>query len=155
MPAPQLYENTLAWVGIAVGQKPLCAGGTATTVAVVINADTGHDVIAVSAGGCDTTPSPVVSVHPVELVSVPWSPVGPLSTAIVAQIPGCGFYVGWTELAVGRATDTQVEAAVPYDPKCADVAPVPKIVNLVVPLGTGQSGIPHAPLGPVDNLEVL
>lgn len=154
-PAPPLYEQTLAWVGFAVGQKLSCAGGTPNTVAIVINADTGQDVVAVASGGCNAPPSPIVTVHPVELESVPWSVVGPTSTAIFAQVPGCGSYVGWTELTIGSVTATQVEAAVPYNPRCADLAPVTKIVNLVVPLGSGQSTVPHAPVGPVDNLEVL
>ncbi len=153
MPAPRLYDGTLAWVGIAVGQNPGCPGKTPATVAIVINAETGQDVVAVATGGCDTTP-PVITVHPIELESVPWSPVGNASTAIVAQVPGCGTYVGWTELTVGGSTDTQVEAAVPYNPRCANPGPVQKIVNLVVPMGGGQS-VPHAPLGPVDNLDVL
>jgi hypothetical protein len=140
-------------VGIAVGQSPECAGGTPATVALVINADTGQDVVAVTAGGCDS-PSPVVTTHPFELESVPWSAVGPSSTAINVEIPACGAYVGWTELTIGSSTDTQVEAVVPYDPQCANPVTVQKVVNLVVPLGGGQS-VPHAPTGPVDNLEVL
>jgi hypothetical protein len=152
-PPPKLYDQTLAWVGIAVGQSPACAGGTPATVAIVINAYTGQDVVAVAAGGCET-PAPVVATHPVELESVPWSAVGPTSTAIAVDVPACGSYVGWTEITIGSATATQVEAAVPYSPQCADLAPVQKIVNLVVPLGGGQS-VPHAPTGPVDNLQVL
>ncbi len=154
-PPPPLYEQTLAWVGIAVGQNLSCAGGSPSTVAIVINADTGQNVVAVAAGGCDPPPSPIVTVHPVELESVPWSLVGPASTAIVVQVPGCGSYVGWTELSIGSVTATQVEAAVPYNPQCANLAPTTKIVNLVVPLGSGPSTVPHAPVGPVDNLEVL
>ena len=154
-PTPPLYEQTLAWVGIAVGQKLSCAGGTPSTVAIVINADTGQNVVSVTAGGCDPPAAPKVTVHPVELESVPWSVVGPTSTAIVAQVPGCGSYVGWTELTIGSVTATQVEAAVPYNPQCANLAPASKVVNLVVPLGPGQSAVPHAPVGPVDNLEVL
>lgn len=123
-------------------------------MAVVINAYTGQDVVALTSGGC-SGPSPAVSAHPVELESVPWSDVGPSSTAIVARIPECGVYVGWTEVTVRSATYTQVDAAIPYEPQCADMAPLEKIVNLVVPLGASPSTVPHAPLGPVDNLEVL
>jgi hypothetical protein len=152
-PPPKLYDQTLAWVGIAVGQSPACAGGAPATVALVINAYTGQDVVAVAAGGCET-PAPIVTTHPVELESVPWSAVGPTSTAIAVDVPACGSYVGWTEITIGSATATQVEAEVPYSPQCADLAPAQKVINLVVPLGGGQS-VPHAPTGPVDNLQVL
>ncbi len=154
-PPPRLYEHTLAWVGIAIGQQPTCAGGTPATVAFVIDANTGHDVVTVSTGGCGAALAPVVNVHPFELESVPWSVVGPSSTAIVAQIPRCGSYVGWTELTAKSGTETQVDAVVPYDPKCPDLAPVAKTVDLVVPLGSGPKTVAHAPLGPVDNLKVL
>ncbi|MGO9343390.1 MAG: hypothetical protein ACLP6E_12865 [Acidimicrobiales bacterium] len=122
-------------------------------VAIVINAETGRDVVAVTTSGCDGS-APAITTDPVELESVPWSPVGATSTAIVVDIPACSAYVGWTDLTIGSNVDTQVEAAVPYDPKCPDLGPTQKVINLVVPLGGGQS-VPHAPTGPVDNLEVL
>ncbi len=154
-PPPQLYDKTLAWVGIAVAQNPGCAKGSPATVAVVINADTGRNVVAVETAACGAT-SPVVTTDPVELDSVPWSPVGAASTAIVVNVPPCGSYVGWTELTIGSNVETQVEAAVPYDPQCPGLGlgATQKVINLVVPLGGGQS-VPHAPTGPVDNLEVL
>jgi hypothetical protein len=154
-PPPQLYDKTLAWVGIAVAQNPGCAKGSPATVAVVINADTGRNVVAVETGSCGAT-SPVVTTDPVELESVPWSPVGAASTAIVVNVPACGSYVGWTELTIGNNVETQVEAAVPYEPQCPGLGlgATQKVIDLVVPLGGGQS-VPHAPTGPVDNLEVL
>jgi hypothetical protein len=154
-PPPQLYDKTLAWVGIAVAQNPGCAKGSPATVAVVIDADTGRNVVAVETGSCGAT-SPVVTTDPVELESVPWSPVGAASTAIVVNVPACGSYVGWTELTIGNNVETQVEAAVPYEPQCPGLGlgATQKVVDLVVPLDGGQS-VPHAPTGPVDNLEVL
>ncbi len=154
-PPPQLYDKTLAWVGIAVAQNPGCTEGSPATVAVVINADTGRNVVAVETGSCGAT-APVVTTDPVELESVPWSPVGATSTAIVVNVPACGSYVGWTELTVGNKVETQVEASVPYDPQCPalGVGATQKVVDLVVPLGGGPS-VPHAATGPVDNLEVL
>ena len=65
-------------------------------MALVIDADTGLDVTQIEvAGGCNGASPPAIS-KPFELESVPWSIVGPQSTAITATIPRCGLYVGWT-----------------------------------------------------------
>jgi hypothetical protein len=151
---PAAYKKTLSWIGIAVGQKPSCAGGTPSVLAMVIDAYTGHDVFQVVVpSGCGTPGSPAIS-RPYQLESVPWSPVGPTSTAIVVQIPACGVYVGWTELTAVASLPTQVQAAVPYDPACPTGADS-KIINLVVPLGSQQSSVAHAAVGDIDNLDVL
>ena len=66
-----------------------------------------------------------------------------------ATIPACGSYVGWTELMIGRFTAIQVEAAVPYDPQCANLAPASKVIEPRRDRsGPGQSTVPHAPIGP-------
>jgi hypothetical protein len=153
-PASHPYKKSLAWVGIAVGQKPACAGGTPSVIAVVIDAYTGEDEVQIQvAGGCAGPGSPVIS-RPYELESVPWAAVGQASTAITARIPTCGVYVGWTVLS-GGAGATQVQAAVPYDPTCRSTAPDSKIINLVVPLGASQKTVPHAGIGEIDHLDVL
>lgn len=155
-PASPVYDKRLAWVGIAVGQKPACAGGTPDVIAVVIDAYTGHDVVQMLVtGGCDGPGPPPGISQPYQLESVPWSVVGQASTAIDATIPSCGIYVGWTELNVGASTSTQVQAAVPYDPHCRSTAPTSKVIDLVVPLGPGQDAVPHAPIGGIDHLDVL
>jgi hypothetical protein len=152
--SPSTYDKRLAWVGIAVGQKPSCAGGTASVIAIVIDAYTGNDVVQVEVrGGCHGSGSPAVS-HPYELESVPWSPVGQASTAVVVRLPDCGIYVGWTVLDTGSGP-TQVQAAVPYDPSCGTTAHGTKIIDLVVPLGSGRNSPPHAAIGQIDNLQVL
>jgi hypothetical protein len=154
-PAPVLpsYDRRLAWVGIAVGQAPACAGGTPAIVAMVIDAYTGHDVLQVTDGGCRSV-GPSVA-RPDELESIPWTLVGPTSTAVDVTIPACGFYVGWTELTVKTATLIQVQAVAPYDPQCRATTTAAKVVSLVVPLGSTSTSVPHAPIGPVDNLDVL
>jgi hypothetical protein len=121
-------------------------------VAVVVDAETGHDVLSVTAAGCGS--APVVS-RPEELESVPWTIVGPSSTAISARIPACGKYVGWTELATTPGMPVEVQAAVPYDPQCASTSVTAVVINLVVPLGSTNSSVAHARIGPVDNLDVL
>ena len=123
-------------------------------IAVVIDAYTGEDETQIQVpGGCAGPGSPVIS-RPYELESVPWAPVGQASTAITVRIPTCGVYVGWTVL--NNATGaTQVQAAVPYDPKCKSTAPDSKVINLVVPLGPSQNAVPHAAVGEIDHLDVL
>jgi hypothetical protein len=153
-PASHPYKKSLAWVGIAVGEKPACAGGTPSVIAVVIDAYTGEDEVQIQvAGGCDGPGSPVIS-RPYELESVPWAPIGQASTAITVRIPTCGVYVGWTVLN-DAAGATQVQAAVPYDPTCRSTAPDSKIINLVVPLGPSQNAVPHAGIGEINHLDVL
>jgi hypothetical protein len=152
VPALPVYDRRLAWVGIAFGPKPACPGGSPNVVAVVVDAETGHDVLSITAAGCGSA-TPVVS-RPEELESVPWTIVGPSSTAISAAIPACGRYVGWTELATS-GMPVEVQAAVPYDPQCTSTSATTKVIDLVVPLGSTNSSVAHAGIGRVDNLDVL
>lgn len=154
-PLLPVYDERLAWIGIAVAERATCSGGTPETVALVMDADTGSDAEQVTSGGCSASSpadAPTVSL-PDRLVSVPWSPVGPASTAITAEIPRCDTYVGWTNVFEGAAALIQVQASGPYD--CAVSGVRPLVVGLVVPLGTPADGGLHAPGGPVDNLDVL
>jgi hypothetical protein len=154
-PTTPVYEKRLAWVGIAVGQKPSCAGGTPSIMAVVIDAYTGLDVTQIEVtGGCNGAATPAFS-KPFELESVPWSIVGPGSTAITAIIPRCGLYVGWTQVTVKTVLAIQVQAAVPYDPSCAQTGVRSRVIDLVVPLGSSENTVPHAPGGLIDQLDVL
>jgi hypothetical protein len=88
------YHDRLAWVGITWGAAENCPGSTTTDpaststpsyVAVVIDAQTEHRVIAYRSGGSSpctgATEGPSV-IEPDELLSVPWQPVGPSSTAV-------------------------------------------------------------------------
>jgi hypothetical protein len=146
------YDQTLAWVGIAVSETARCADGTPATVALLIDASTGQNVMVDSSSGC---PGSVGTFsHPTELESVPWAIVGQSSTAVAAVIPACGSYVGWTEITNTKGTFIQVQAKVPYDPQCATAA-TSTVVNLVVPLGSTNTTVPHAPVGRIDNLDVL
>jgi hypothetical protein len=146
------YDQTLAWVGIAVSETATCSDGTPATVALLIDATTGQDVMADSSNGC---PGSVGTFsHPDELESVPWTVVGPSSTAVTVTIPACGSYVGWTTIMNRSGTPIQVQAKVPYDPKCTTPATAP-VIDLVVPLGSTNTTVPHAPIGRIDNLDVL
>ena len=154
-PTTPVYEKRLAWVGIAVGQKPSCAGGVPSVMALVIDAYTGLDVTQMEVtGGCSGAATPAFS-KPFELESVPWSIVGPGSTAITAVIPRCGLYVGWTQVTVKTVLAIQVQAAVPYDPSCAQTGVRSRVIDLVVPLGSNANSVAHAPGGPIDQLDVL
>ena len=104
------YNGRLAWVGIAWGIR--CPAGAvgprAPTryVAVVIDAETGRSVLAYtsrSAAACNGPVLPASVSRPDELVSVPWQPVGPASTAVHVTLPACGTYYGWTEVAAPSA----------------------------------------------------
>jgi hypothetical protein len=99
----------------------------------------------VSACGAAVQP-PAVS-RAAELVSVPWQPVGPGSTAVQVSLPACGTFFGWTALEPTAAIE--VVASVPYDPDCGNPAGT-QTVDDVVPLGRAQAGVIHAPLGLVD-----
>jgi len=88
-------------------------------------------------------------------VSVPWQLVGPASTAVVATLPACATYYGWTELSGQDAGDVQVVARRPYEPDCSPATEHSQTVDDVVPLGGGQSQVPHAPLGPIAALHNL
>gem|GEM_PF-3183618 len=169
-PPPSLpsYVRRLAYVGIAFGgpacptdaQKPGgAAGGTSTQVAVLIDATNGHDVLAFTGDAgfsCSAPPSTPTVVRPNQLLSVPWQPVGPASTAVQATLPACGHYVGWTE-APGPTSQSAIEvvASVPFDPLCGASAPQLLTVDDVIPLGSSQQQVPHASLGPVQGLRVL
>jgi hypothetical protein len=157
----------LAWIGIVWGPNAACAGSTTTTpasgatttyVAVVIDAQTGHRVLAYRSGGpspCTGAVEPPVVTEPNELLSVPWQAVGPASTAVEIRVPPCGHYYGWTQVPVsgGGVTD-QIVVAVPFDPTCGATSSQSQAVDQVVPLGSGQGVVGHAPLGPVPALQV-
>ena len=154
------YDARLAWVGLAWGSA--CASSDDRSkdtrlVAVVFDAQTGRDVVAYTngAGGCDAGSEPPRVSVPDELVSVPWQPVGPASTAVVATLPACATYYGWTELSGQDAGALEVVARRPYEPDCTPATEHPQTVDNVVPLGGGQSQVPHAALGPVDALRNL
>ena len=168
-PAPSplpIYRRRLAWVGIVWGATQTCPGSTTTLpappsttmyVAIVIDARTGHQVLAYTSGGSSpctgATESPVVT-EPNELLSVPWQPVGPASTAVQIQVPACGHYYGWTQVpTTGGGVDDQVVVAVPFDPTCGSAVPQSQSVDQVVPLGSGQVLTGHAPVGPVQALQ--
>ena len=94
--------------------------------------------------------------EPNELLSVPWQPVGPTSTAVQIQIPACGHYYGWTQVpTTGGGLADQVVVSVPFDPTCGSTVPQTQAVDQVVPLGSGQGLVDHAPVGPVQALEAL
>jgi hypothetical protein len=162
------YHRRLAWVGITWGAPGACPGSTTTQpssdaapsyVAVIIDARTGHQVIAYRSGGSSPCASgigtPVVT-EPNELLSVSWQVVGPGSTAVQIEVPACGHYYGWTQLpAAGNAVTIQVVVSVPFDPTCGATMPQSQTVDQVVPLGSGQGLVAHAPVGPVQALEAL
>ncbi|HEY7948941.1 MAG TPA: hypothetical protein VID75_14765 [Acidimicrobiales bacterium] len=169
-PAPSLpiYRGRLAWVGIAWGAPETCPGstttqapsaGTPTYVAVLIDARTGHQVLAYRSGGpspCGGAPAAPAVTAPSELVSVPWQPVGPASTAVQIQIPPCGRYYGWTQMpTTGTGIADQVVVAVPFDPSCGATAAQSQLIDQVIPLGPGQALVGHAAVGPIQALRVL
>jgi hypothetical protein len=152
----------LAWVGIAWGADcPERAGAPRLAtryVAVVIDADTGRSVIAYmsrSSVACSGPVLPASVSRPNELVSVPWQPQGPTSTAVRVTLPACATYFGWTEVPSPSAASVQVEASKPFDPDCGSTATTVQTVDNVVPLGAAQNKVPHAALGPVDGLRTL
>lgn len=160
-PLPR-YDKRLAWVGIAWGSDcptPPGASPLATRyVVVVIDADTGHSVIAYSSRSSAACGGPVLAPsisRPTELVSVPWQPVGPASTAVRVTMPACSAYFGWTEVPAPSASSVQVVVRTPFDPTCGSTATSTLVVDDVVPLGTPQNHVPHAALGPVDALRTL
>jgi hypothetical protein len=94
--------------------------------------------------------------EPNELVSVPWSVVGPSSTAVQIHVPPCGRYYGWTQIQVaGGGVADQVVVADPFDPGCGATAAVSQAIDQVVPLGSGQNQVGHAAVGPVEALQTL
>jgi hypothetical protein len=168
-PPPDLptYRSRLAWVGIVWGPSA-CTGSTTTTptsagstiyIAVVIDARTGHRVLAYRSGGsapCTGAPEAPLVTEPNELLSVPWQAVGPASTAVQIEVPPCGHYYGWTQVpAAGGASAAQIVVAVPFDPTCGATASQSQAIDQVVPLGSSQSQVGHAPVGPVEALQAL
>jgi hypothetical protein len=162
------YHDRLAWVGIVWGPTGACPGGTTTVpasprsttyVAIVIDARTGQRVIAYRSGGVSACTGAIQTpsvTEPNELLSVPWQPVGPTSTAVQIQIPACGHYYGWTQVpTTGGGLADQVVVSVPFDPTCGSTVPQTQAVDQVVPLGSGQGLVDHAPVGPVQALEAL
>jgi len=156
------YDNRLAWVGIAWDADcPALAGRPRPAtryVAVVIDADTGGSVIDYTSRSALACTGPVLGAsvnRPSELVSVPWQPVGPTSTAVRVTMPACSTYFGWTEVPNPSASSVQVVVRKPFDPDCGSKTTSVQVVDDVVPLGTAQSQVPHAPVGPVDGLRTL
>ena len=171
VPSPPLlprYQDRLAWVGIAWGAAVGCPGSPGTPsiaerdarfVAVLVDAHTGHSVLAYTSGGtppCGGASERPTLSQPGELVSVAWDPVGPGSTAVNVSVPACGRVVGWTQVPAttgAAANAVQVEVLVPFDPSCGTVTPTTQAIDDVVPLGSAQAQVPHAPLGPVAGLQ--
>ena len=169
-PPLPVYERRLAWVGIVFGGlcPPTASSGgkpveDATEVAVLIDATNGRDVIAYTADAaaagtsCDgpAAAAPALA-RPDELESVPWQPVGPASTAVEVTVPACGHYDGWTELDPSAAHPAvQVVASVPFDPLCGTTGAQVVSVDDVIPLGSSQQQVPHAPIGALHTLNVL
>lgn len=156
------YDNRPAWVGIAWGADcPAPAGRPRLAtryVVVVIDADTGGSVIDYTSRSSLACSGPVLAPsisRPSELVSVPWQPVGPTSTAVRVTMPACSTYFGWTEVPGLSASSIQVVVQKPFDPECGSKATSVEVVDDVIPLGTAQSQVPHAALGPVDGLRTL
>jgi hypothetical protein len=163
-PTPPLphYDSRLAWVGIVWGAG--CPGSTSGPhspvryVAVVFDADTGRSAVAYASRGPASCNGPVVAPsvsRPDELVSVPWQPVGPSSTAVRVTMPACSAYFGWTEVPGAGGGSIQVVASTPFDPDCGSTASSVQVVDNVVPLGNSQAQLLHAALGPVDGLRTL
>ena len=161
--APPLarYDHHLAWVGIAWGTGcPTTRKSLVSTryVVVVLDAATGGSVIAYTSRGASTCTGPVEPARvsrPAELVSVPWAPVGPASTAVRVTMPPCGAFYGWTDAPTPAPASIQVVARAPFPPDCGSNAPVTQVVDGVVPLGDAQARLPHAAVGPLNGLRTL
>src|ERR1700688_2720276 len=160
-PLPR-YDNRLAWVGIAWGVDcPTGAVGSRASMrytAVVFDAETGRSVLAYISRGASTCHGPIRSpsiVRPAELVSVPWQPVGPTSTAVRVTMPACSTYFGWTTIPGPATASVQVVARSPFDPECGSQAALTQVVDDVIPLGNTQTQVPHAEVGPIDGLRTL
>jgi hypothetical protein len=161
-PALPRYHDRLAWVGIAWGAD--CPARASTSrlatryVAVILDADTGHSALAYTSRSATACSGPVQApsvIRPDELVSVPWQPVGPTSTSVRVTMPACSTYFGWTDVPGTGAASVQVVARKPFDPACGSDAAGVVVVGDVVPLGSAQSQVSHAALGPVDALRTL
>jgi hypothetical protein len=128
-------------------------------VAVLFDAQTGRDALAYrsAASSCGGPPATARVSRPTELVSVPWHPVGPASTAVQATFPPCATYAGWTRISGpgAVAAAVQVVALVPFDARCGTTSTRADIVDNVVPLGSAQGQLAHAAVGPVDALRTL
>jgi hypothetical protein len=127
-------------------------------VAVIFDAQTGGSVIAYtsrSTVACTGPVMPPTISRPSELVSVPWQPIGSSSTAVRVTMPACSTYFGWTAVPGPSASSIQVVASKPFDPECGSSADNVQDIDNVVPLGTAQTQVLHAALGPVDGLQTL
>jgi len=72
------------------------------------------------------------------------------------SVPPCGSLVGWTQVPVAAgatANAVEVEVLLPFDPSCGATTPATQAIDDVVPLGSAQMQVPHAPLGPVEALQ--
>jgi hypothetical protein len=127
-------------------------------VVVVFDAETGNSALAYTSRGPRLCNGPVVPAsvsRPDQLVSIPWQPVGPASTAVRVTLPACASYYGWTQVETSGAGSVQVVARVPFDPICPSKAPITQTIDGVVPLGRTQAQVPHAALGPIVGLRTL
>ena len=153
------YTDRLAWVGMAWSPCSSTGGRAdgASVVAVVFDAQSGHDAIAFKgmSGHCPGASAVAQVSRPEELESVAWQPVGPSSTAVTVTLPACGSYYGWTELGGEDAGAVQVVARRPFDPHCSPATELTQTVDDVVPLGGAQNRVAHAPLGLVHALRSL
>jgi hypothetical protein len=156
------YVHRLAWVGIVWG--PRCPATTGKPprstryIVVVFDAATGGNVLAYTSRGaatCTGPAEPAGIIRPAELVSVPWQPVGPASTAVRVTMPPCGTFYGWTDVPRPVPASIQVVARAPFARDCGSKAPVTQVVDGVVPLGNTQAQVPHAAVGPIDGLRTL
>ena len=93
--------------------------------------------------------------RPSELVSVPWQPVGPSSTAVRVTMPACSTYFGWTEVPGPGASSLQVVARKPFDPTVGQKATSMLVVDDVVPLGKAQTQVPMLRSAPSTGLRTL
>ena len=131
-----VYDNRLAWVGIAWGADCPAASangrGTATRyVAVVIDAQTGRSVLAYTSRSAPALRrrGPAAQRQPARASSsrCRGSRVGPASTAVRATMPACGTYFGWTDVTT-RAPRRRSGAwrRTPFDPRCPATAAAPR-----------------------------
>jgi hypothetical protein len=86
--------------------------------------------------------------------------VSPLAAGRPGQHGGADpdptLYYGWTQVATtGGSPAVQVVVAVPFDPQCGATASQSQAIDQVVPLGSGQGLVAHAPVGPVQALQAL
>lgn len=130
-------------------------------VIVVMDAETGGDVVAFAGGmpksqTCPDGTSASITA-PKRVTSLAWTPVSNASTAVRVTLPSCAQYYGWTQVAVSGSAAPAIEviALVPFDPTCSSPAPTPFIVDDVIPLGSVSApASDHAPIGAIDVLQL-